>query len=170
MVGDPKGTQAASYTNKRIYCITKKFPRHPPGLKVYSEFRKIDMSSVLLVDDDRVQQLVISQMLFVRGLNVIIANDGIEALQKVGCYFPTLVILDIVLPKMNGYEVCRRIKKNKGTQSIPVIMFTAKSEEFDFYWGSKQGADAYVSKLCHPQLLIDTVNQLLQPLSPYSAP
>ena len=44
-------------------------------------------------------------------------------------------------------------------------MFSAKSEAFDFYWGSKQGADAYVSKLCHPQLLIDTVNQLLQPLT-----
>jgi twitching motility two-component system response regulator PilH len=122
------------------------------------------MSSVLLVDDDRVQQLAISKMLFLSGLNVIVANDGIEALEKIHCYCPTLVILDIVLPKMNGYDVCRRIKKNKETQSTPVIMFTAKSQDFDFYWGSKQGADAYVSKLCHPQLLIDTVNQLLQPL------
>jgi twitching motility two-component system response regulator PilH len=122
------------------------------------------MSSVLLVDDDRVQQLAISKMLFLSGLNVIVANDGIEALEKIHCYCPTLVILDIVLPKMNGYDICRRIKKNKETQSTPVIMFTAKSQDFDFYWGSKQGADAYVSKLCHPQLLIDTVNQLLQPL------
>ncbi len=122
------------------------------------------MSSVLLVDNDRVQQLAISKMLFLSGLNVIVANDGIEALEKIHCYCPTLVILDIVLPKMNGYDVCRRIKKNKETQSTPVIMFTAKSQDFDFYWGSKQGADAYVSKLCHPQLLIDTVNQLLQPL------
>jgi twitching motility two-component system response regulator PilH len=122
------------------------------------------MSSVLLVDDDRVQQLAISKMLFLSGLNVIVANDGIEALEKIHCSCPTLVILDIVLPKMNGYDVCRRIKKNKETQSTPVIMFTAKSQDFDFYWGSKQGADAYVSKLCHPQLLIDTVNQLLQPL------
>ncbi len=103
-------------------------------------------------------------MLLLNGLNVIVANDGIEALEKVHSYRPTLVILDIVLPKMNGYEVCRRINKNKETQSLSVVMFTAKSEEFDFYWGSKQGADAYVSKLCDPQLLIDTVNQLLQPL------
>ncbi len=122
------------------------------------------MSSVLLVDDDRVQQLAISKMLLISGFNIIVAKDGIEALEKVYCYCPMLVILDIVLPKMNGYEVCRRLKKNKETQSIPVIMFSAKSEEIDFYWGSKQGADAYVSKLCHPQLLIDTVNQLLQPL------
>ncbi|MEW6491717.1 MAG: response regulator [Cyanobacteriota bacterium] len=122
------------------------------------------MTSVLLVDDDRVQQLAISKMLSLSGFKVIVANDGIEALKKLHYCCPTLVILDIVLPKMNGYEVCRRIKKNKGTQSLPVIMFTAKSEDFDFYWGSEQGADAYVSKLCHPQLLIDTVNQLLQPL------
>lgn len=122
------------------------------------------MASVLLVDDDCTQQLFISKILFLSGFNVIIANDGVEALKKVRCYCPTIVILDIVLPKMNGYEVCRRIKKNKGAQNIPVIMFSAKSEAIDFYWGSKQGADAYVSKLCHPQLLIDTVNQLLQPL------
>jgi twitching motility two-component system response regulator PilH len=122
------------------------------------------MSSILFVDDDRVQQLAISKMLLISGFNVILAKDGIEALEKVDCYCPNLVILDIILPKMNGYEVCRRIKKNKERQSLPVIMFSAKSEEFDFYWGSKQGADAYVSKRCHPQLLIDTVNQLLQPL------
>jgi twitching motility two-component system response regulator PilH len=103
-------------------------------------------------------------MLLISGFNVILAKDGIEALEKVDFYCPNLVILDIILPRMNGYEVCRRIKKNKEMQSLPVIMFSAKSEEIDFYWGSKQGADAYVSKLCHPQLLIDTVNQLLQPL------
>ena len=90
------------------------------------------MSSVLLVDGNRVQQLVISKMLLLNGLNVIVANDGIEALEKIHCYCPTLVILDIVLPKMNGYEVCRRINKNKETQNLPVVMFTAKSEAFDF--------------------------------------
>lgn len=119
------------------------------------------MGAVLLVDDDRVQQLAISKMLTRSGLKVIIAGDGVEALKKIKCYCPSLIILDIVLPKMNGYEVCRRLKKNQKTQSIPVVMFTAKSEEFDFYWGSKQGADAYVSKQSHPQELINTVIQLL---------
>lgn len=120
------------------------------------------MGAVLLVDDDRVQQLAISKMLKVRGLNVIVAGDGVEALKKIKCYCPSLIILDIVLPKMNGYELCRQLKKNKKTQSIPVVMFTAKSEEFDVYWGNKQGADAYVFKQSHPQELINTVFQLLQ--------
>ncbi len=119
------------------------------------------MGAVLLVDDDRVQQLAISKMLTVIGFNVIIAADGVEAFKKIKCYRPSLIILDIVLPKMNGYEVCRRLKKNQKTQNIPVVMFSAKSEQFDVYWGSKQGADAYVSKQSHPQELINTVIQFL---------
>ncbi len=120
------------------------------------------MGAILLVDDDRVLQLVISKMLLMHGLDVIVASDGAEALKKIQSFSPSLVILDIVLPEMNGYEVCRWLKKNKKTQNIPVVMFTAKSEDFDFYWGSKQGAEAYVSKQSHPQHLIDTVKQLLQ--------
>lgn len=119
------------------------------------------MGAILLVDDDYELQLVISKMLSRRGFNTIVANDGVEALKKVQCYRPKIVILDIVLPKMNGYEVCRQIKNSKMTESILVVMFSGKSEKADFYWGSKQGADAYVSKGSHPQMLIDTVNQLL---------
>lgn len=119
------------------------------------------MGAILLVEDDRVLQLIISNMLLMNGFDVIVASDGVEALKKIQSFSPSLVILDIVLPEMNGYEVCRWLKKNQNTQNIPVVMFTAKSEEFDFYWGSKQGAEAYVSKHSHPQYLIDTVNQLL---------
>ena len=73
------------------------------------------MSSVLLVDDNRVKQLVILKILLLNGLNVMVANDGIEALKKTDCYCPNILILDVVLPKMNGYEVCRRLKKSKET-------------------------------------------------------
>ncbi len=120
------------------------------------------MNPVLLVDDNPVQQLAISKIILLNGLDVIVANDGIEALRKVHFYLPRLVILDILLPEMNGYEVCRRIKNNKSTESIPVVIFSAKSEVVNSYWTSKQGADAYVSKSSRPQVLIDTINQLLQ--------
>lgn len=120
------------------------------------------MGVILLVEDDRVQQLAMSSILRKHGFDVIVASDGVEAVAKIQCYCPCLVILDIVLPKMNGYEVCRWIKRNKQTQSLPVIMLSVKSQEFDIYWGSKQGADAYVSKQSHPQVLIDTVNQFLK--------
>jgi twitching motility two-component system response regulator PilH len=120
------------------------------------------MGAVLLVEDNRTQQLAMSAILRRCGFDVIIASDGVEAVLKIQCYCPSVIILDIVLPRMNGYEVCRWIKANKKMQNIPVIMFTAKSEDFDVYWGSKQGADAYISKQSHPQVLINTVNQILQ--------
>lgn len=120
------------------------------------------MGAVLLVDDDRVQQLAIAKILRRSGLTVIVANDGVEALKLVQLYCPDLVILDIVLPKMNGYEVCRKLKQNKKTQNLPIVIYTAKSEKIDIYWGIKQGADAYISKPCPPQQLVNTVNQLLQ--------
>jgi twitching motility two-component system response regulator PilH len=120
------------------------------------------MGAVLLVEDERPQQIAMSAILRRCGSDVIVASDGVEALLKIQCYCLSVVILDIVLPRMNGYEVCRWIKTNRKTQNLPVIMFTAKSEGCDFYWGSKQGADAYVSKQSHPQVLIDTVNQFVQ--------
>jgi twitching motility two-component system response regulator PilH len=61
---------------------------------------------------------------------------------------------------MNGYEVCRRLKSADKTYKPAVLMYSNKAEKCDFYWGSKQGADAYISKLCRPQELVDTVKQL----------
>lgn len=131
-------------------------------LFIATDIKVIDMGAVLLVEDNPTQQLAMSAILRKCGSQVIVASDGVEAILKIQCYRPSVVILDIVLPRMNGYEVCRWVKTNKKTQNIPVVMFTAKSQEFDIYWGSKQGADAYISKQSHPQVLIDTVNQFLR--------
>lgn len=119
------------------------------------------MSTVLLVEDSPTQQEMIARILQSRGLNVSLANDGLEALEKIKASSPDLVVLDIIMPKMNGYEVCRHIKSNPKTQKIPVIMCSSKSEEFDRYWGIKQGADAYISKPFHPRELLGTIKQLL---------
>ena len=75
---------------------------------------------------------------------------------------PDLVILDIVMPRMNGYQVCRRLKSDPRTKDIPVIFCSSKSEEIDRYWGIKQGADAYVFKPFQPVELIGTIKQLLR--------
>lgn len=120
------------------------------------------MSTVLIVEDSFTQREILSELFKRMGLNVILASDGVEALAKIESHYPDLVILDIIMPQMNGYEVCRRIKSNVKTQKIAVIMFSTKSKPCDYYWGSKQGADAYISKLCHPQELINTVKQLLR--------
>jgi twitching motility two-component system response regulator PilH len=120
------------------------------------------MGTALVVEDDCTQQLIISKILTKIGLDVIFASDGVEALTLVEHHCPDLVVLDIIMPRMNGYELCRRLKSDDRTHKPVVLMYSNKAEACDFYWGSKQGADAYVSKLCRPQELIDTVNQLLK--------
>jgi twitching motility two-component system response regulator PilH len=119
------------------------------------------MGTALVVEDDYTQQLIISKILKRIGLDVIFAGDGVEALELVQSHCPDLVVLDIVMPRMNGAEVCRRLKSNDKTHKPAVLMYSNKREACDFYWGSKQGADACISKLCRPQELVDTVKQLL---------
>jgi twitching motility two-component system response regulator PilH len=119
------------------------------------------MSVALVVDDDPTQRLIISKLLKRMGLTVIVASDGVEALSQVQSSCPVLVILDILMPRMNGYEVCRQIRSNEKTQNLPVVMYSGQEKEFNVSVATRQCADAYVSKLCHPQELIDTVNLFL---------
>jgi twitching motility two-component system response regulator PilH len=120
------------------------------------------MSKILVVEDSLAQRQMISELLKKCGLTVSVASDGVEALEQFDQHKPDLVVLDIVMPRMNGYEVCRRIKTDPKTQNIPVVMCSSKGEEFDRYWGMKQGADAYIAKPFEPVELIGTVKQLLR--------
>ncbi len=120
------------------------------------------MSEVLLVEDSPVQREMISGILQDNGWQVTLAADGIEALEQMQKSSPDLVVLDIVMPRMNGYEVCRRLKSDPKTRNVPVVMCSSKGEEFDRYWGMKQGADAYIAKPFQPVELIGTIKQLLR--------
>ncbi|MDQ2100508.1 MAG: response regulator [Tychonema bourrellyi B0820] len=120
------------------------------------------MSTVMVVDDSVTLRQMITDLLKSRGLSVTVASDGVEALEEIKKNRPDLVVLDIVMPRMNGYEVCRRLKSDPKTQNLPVVMCSSKSEEFDRYWGIKQGADAYIAKPFHPQELVGTIKQLLR--------
>lgn len=120
------------------------------------------MSKVLVVEDSVTQREMITDLLKGSGLDVTVASDGVEALSQIADTHPDLVVLDIVMPRMNGYEVCRQIKSNPKTQDIPVVMCSSKGEEFDRYWGMKQGADAYIAKPFQPTELVGTVKQLLR--------
>jgi twitching motility two-component system response regulator PilH len=120
------------------------------------------MRAVLLVEDSPAQQEMISRILKKNGWRVIVANDGVEALQSLQKANPDLIVLDIVMPGMNGYEVCRRLKCDPKTQNVPVVMCSSKGEEFDRYWGMKQGADAYIAKPFEDIELVGTIKQLLR--------
>ena len=120
------------------------------------------MRTILIVDDSATVREMVSEILKKSGLNVVEASDGRQAQQKIQQQKPDLVVTDIVMPEMNGYELCRWIKTNPKSQNIPVVMCTSKGEDFDRYWGMKQGADAYIAKPFRPSELVKTIKQLLK--------
>ncbi len=119
------------------------------------------MRKILVVDDSPMLREMISGLLNKTGLNISVAKDGHEAKEKIVAEPPDLVVLDVVMPNMNGYELCRWVKSNEATKHVLVILCSSKSEEFDRYWGIKQGADAYVIKPFRPGELLNTVKALL---------
>jgi len=120
------------------------------------------MTTVLVVDDSPTVREFVSEHLRQNNFTVVEATDGLDATEKIKISVPDLVITDVVMPKMNGYELCRWIKGNVKNKTVPVIMCTTKSEEFDKYWGMKQGADAYVTKPYAPNELIIIVKRLIR--------
>ncbi|MGA1263662.1 MAG: response regulator transcription factor [Prochlorothrix sp.] len=123
------------------------------------------MSTILVVEDSETYRTMISDLLQNSGFAVETASNGVEALAKVDGAspegLPALIVLDIVMPEMNGYEFCRKVKGNPKTKDVPVVMCSSKSEEFDHYWGMKQGADAYLNKPFEPKELLKTIQHLL---------
>lgn len=101
---------------------------------------------ILVVDDEKNIQELIGYNLEVNGFKAEIACSGEEALEKIQNTVPDAVILDLMLPGIDGLEVCRQIRTNSSTKDIPVIMLTAKSDEFDKVLGLELGADDYITK------------------------
>jgi pilus assembly protein CpaE len=117
---------------------------------------------ILIVDDDLESLKLISLMLQRRGYKVIAAQSGSQALVKAETENPDLVILDIMMPDMDGYQVCRQLRSNPHTAHLPVLMFTAKVLVGDKVAGFQAGADDYLTKPIHPVELASHVEALLQ--------
>lgn len=120
------------------------------------------MNTVLVVDDSQTVRQMLSELLHQGGLTVIEAANGVEAKEKIQAKVPDLVITDLIMPEMNGYELCRWIKNTPSAQHVPVLICSTKDQEFDRYWGMKQGADAYITKPFQPSEMLKTVKQLLR--------
>ena len=117
--------------------------------------------TVLVVDDERHIVKILQFNLAKNGYNVLCAFDGEEALDVLSRQRPDLVILDVMMPKMNGYQVCEAIKGDPETTDLPVILLTAKGQEIDRESGLAKGADRYVTKPFSPRNIIQTVKELL---------
>lgn len=119
------------------------------------------MTTVLVVDDSPTMRAMIIETIRSLGFAVMEASDGVDAQAKVSQTVPDLIVLDVVMPRMNGYEFCRWVKNEPASQNVPVIMCSTKGEAFDIHWGKKQGVDAYITKPFDPQDLIAKVKELL---------
>jgi len=116
---------------------------------------------ILVVDDSPTEQKLVASALVARGFRVITACDGEEALAKAVKEQPRLVVLDVVMPKKNGFQVCRQLKTGAETSAIKVLLLTSKTQESDRFWGMKQGADGYLTKPFVGDDLIAGVTRLL---------
>jgi two-component system alkaline phosphatase synthesis response regulator PhoP len=121
---------------------------------------------ILVVDDEIYIVHILDFSLGMEGYEVITALDGEQALERMKSEKPDLVVLDIMMPKLDGYEVCKAIKSNPTTKQTPVILLSAKGRNVDQKLGFDVGADDYITKPFSPRKLVERINQLLgQPVS-----
>jgi len=118
--------------------------------------------NILIVEDEADVQELISYNLAKNGFKTICASDGRTALQKAQKHKPHLVLLDLMLPAIDGLEVCKSLKKDPATSQIPVVMLTAKGEEADIVTGLEIGADDYITKPFSPRVLIARIKAVLR--------
>ena len=118
--------------------------------------------NILVVDDSPLILEFICKFLSGNGYKTLTASNGIEAIEKTFRELPDLIILDIVMPRMNGYQTCRLLKSDHETCDIPIIMLTARDQTSDKYWGIQVGADAYLSKEFEQTILLKTIETLVQ--------
>jgi twitching motility two-component system response regulator PilH len=116
---------------------------------------------ILVVDDSPTDLKLAVAPLQRKGYVIVTAADGEEALTKAAQERPTLIVLDVILPKKNGYQVCRQLKNAPETKDVKVLMVTSKSNDSDRFWGMKQGADAYLTKPYTDEDLLASVKKLL---------
>jgi two-component system alkaline phosphatase synthesis response regulator PhoP len=116
---------------------------------------------ILVVDDEIYIVHILDFSLGMEGYEVVTALDGEQALERVASEKPDLIVLDIMMPKLDGYEVCRAVKSNPATRTIPVILLSAKGRNVDQKMGFDVGADDYITKPFSPRKLVERINQLL---------
>jgi len=128
----------------------------------HRESQRTELPLVLVVDDNQQNLELIQAYLDDFDCDTLAAHDGLEALEIIAAKQPDLVLLDVMMPKMSGFEVCRRLKSNPATEVIPIIMVTALNEFGDIERGIDSGADDFVSKPVNRLELLTRVKTMLK--------
>jgi DNA-binding response OmpR family regulator len=116
---------------------------------------------VLVVDDSWTDLTLIATPLRESGFEVITAVDGDEAVEKILLERPQCVVLDVILPKQNGFQICRHLKQMEQTRDIPIILISSKNTPLDKRWGMQQGAEMYLTKPFNKDELVASVRSLI---------
>lgn len=122
----------------------------------------IEKSKILLVDDEEDILEFLSYNLKKEGFGIVTANNGISALKKLEKSKPDLIILDVMMPEMDGIEVCEKIREKQRYDDILILFLTARSEDYSELAGFSAGADDYITKPIKPKLLVSRVNAILK--------
>lgn len=118
---------------------------------------------VLIVEDDPDQRRLLERMLGGLGWRVVTAPDGEAGIAAAREHHPNAIVLDVMMPRLNGYQTCRRLKAELETRRVPVIMVTAKDQPADEFWAREVGADAYLAKPIDIRSLADLLERLTEP-------
>ncbi|MCX8145173.1 MAG: response regulator transcription factor [Azovibrio sp.] len=118
------------------------------------------MHKILVVDDSPTERFFVTDLLTKNGYQVITAENGEEGIAKAKAEMPDLVIMDVVMPGLNGYQATRTLTRDEATKNIPVIVCTSKGQETDKIWGLRQGAMDYLVKPVNPEELLQKIAAL----------
>ncbi|MCK5083066.1 MAG: response regulator [Candidatus Omnitrophica bacterium] len=130
--------------------------------KVINKFKENYAAKILVVDDEPVMVRAVEKVLTANNYNVSKAFDGEEGLKKARSENPDLIVLDLMLPKMNGYKICRLLKFDDRYKHIPIVIYTVCGQEEDRKLGFEVGADAYLVKPFEPPVLLAKIEALLK--------
>lgn len=118
------------------------------------------IQKILVVDDSPTERYFLTDVLIKNGFSVSTADNGEDALLKIKADQPQLVLMDVVMPGQNGFQVTRAISRNPETQHLPIIICTSKGQETDRIWGMRQGARDYIVKPIDPKELLSKIAAL----------
>ncbi|MCB1588583.1 MAG: twitching motility response regulator PilH [Xanthomonadales bacterium] len=119
------------------------------------------MARVLIVDDSPSQLLVLKRIVEGLGHETISAEDGQQGVEMARQNLPDLILMDVVMPNLNGFQATRTISRDKATSHIPVILVTTKDQETDRVWGMRQGAKGYITKPINEGQLVKVIKEFL---------
>jgi twitching motility two-component system response regulator PilH len=122
------------------------------------------MSHILVVDDSATDQYALRSILEKNGYQVSVANDGRQGVEMARQLHPDLILMDVVMPDLNGFQATRELTRGEDTSGIPVIMVTSKDATTDTVWAKRQGAQDYVVKPAKEKDLLQRITRLLRAL------